>query len=78
MGPVSVNDELQDLKKRLSALGKEVLKIEKVGNGNMSAFELFYRDAGKAEIRTAFFWRHDMERFLERSGAQAKEGRTTA
>ncbi len=69
---ISVNDELQALKKRVRALGKEVVKVEKVGNGNMSAFELFYRDAGSQEVKTAFFWRHDMDSFIEKFEAKAR------
>lgn len=70
---ISVNDELQDLKKHVRALGKEVVKVEKVGNGNMSAFELFYRDAGSETIKTAFFWRHDIDNFIAKFEAKAKE-----
>lgn len=61
----SVNDELLALKKRIRALGKEVVKIEKVGNGNMSAFELFYRDPGETVVKQTYFWRHDMEQFIK-------------
>ncbi|MBL7704883.1 MAG: hypothetical protein JNM21_04970 [Taibaiella sp.] len=61
----SVNDELLALKKRLRALGKEVVKIEKVGNGNMSAFELFYREPGQTEVKRTYFWRHDIENFIK-------------
>lgn len=78
MSYISVNDELQAFKKRISALGKEVVKIEKVGNGNMAAFELFYRDAGRPEIKTAFFWRHDMDNFVEKFEAKAIQGQGTA
>jgi hypothetical protein len=63
---ISVNDELQDVKKRIRAMGKEVIRIEKVGNGNMSAFQLFYREAGGTEVKTTYFWRHDVEAFLEK------------
>lgn len=62
----SVNDELLALKKRIRALGKEVVKIEKVGNGNMSAFELFYREPGATEVKQTYFWRHDIENFLKK------------
>lgn len=63
---ISVNDELQEVKKRIRAMGKEVVKIEKVGNGNMAAFQLFYRDANSDTVKTTYFWRHDVETFLEK------------
>lgn len=61
---VTINDELQELKQRVRALGKEVIKVEKVGNGNMAAFKLVYCEPNTTEPITTFFWRHDMDNFL--------------
>ncbi|MGC4079368.1 MAG: hypothetical protein QM702_20470 [Rubrivivax sp.] len=66
MYPLSVNDELQQLKQSLRALGIKVIKIEKAGNGNMAAFQLLYVKPGSDEVLKTFFWRHDTDRFLEK------------
>lgn len=62
--PISINDELQDLKKQVRSYGKEVIRIEKVGNGNMAAFKMYYKDAGSETMKELFFWRHNTERLL--------------
>lgn len=62
--PLSVNDELQILKEHARKLGKNVISIEKVGNGNMSAFNIRYCNQGEDRIRTEFFWRHAMDAFI--------------
>ncbi len=65
MDYISVNDELQLLKKRAKELGKNVKKIEKIGNGNMSAFRLYYTENNEEEMKEQFFWRHDLEKLIE-------------
>lgn len=60
---ISVIDELNELKDRLKTLGLEVHKFEKIGNGNMSAFRVFYSLPNVEEVKEGFFWRHDMETF---------------
>jgi len=72
--PLSVNDELQDLKKAALKYHKTLLKIEKVGNGSMSAFRIRYQNDGEETVHETFFWRHDMEKLIslfEREGCRA-------
>lgn len=73
MEPISVNDELQEFKQQARTYGKQILNIEKVGNGNMSAFRLFYKDPGSEEIKEQFFWRHDMQKLLDVFEAEAQQ-----
>lgn len=68
----SVNDELQEIKIAAKAAGKHVIRFEKIGNGNMAAFKMLYKDhADAAEIKEAFFWRHAMDAFVEKLKALA-------
>ncbi|HRP90864.1 MAG TPA: hypothetical protein PKX92_12600 [Edaphocola sp.] len=62
---ISINDELQSLKKELIRLGFINIKVEKVGNGNMAAFKVMYQRAAGAPIENNYFWRHDMDKFIE-------------
>lgn len=64
METISVNDELQMFKQKAKSFGKQIHKIEKIGNGNMSAFSVFYSDENSTEIKEQFFWRHDIEKLL--------------
>ncbi|WP_222165772.1 hypothetical protein [Edaphocola aurantiacus] len=73
MEPISVNDELQEFKKQARNYGKQIINIEKVGNGNMSAFRLFYKDAGSETVKEQFFWRHDMQKLLELFAKEAQQ-----
>lgn len=66
MYQISINDELQELKKSLAELDLSVLKIEKVGNGNMSAFRLELLNNKTKDKEVHFFWRHDMETFISK------------
>jgi hypothetical protein len=61
---LSVNDELQDLKKAALKYNKTIIKIEKVGNGNMSAFKIWYKNNNEEAIQENFFWRHDIEKLI--------------
>jgi len=61
---VSVNDELQALKLKAREYGKEIIRIEKAGNANMSAFKVFYKNNNEDTIRETFFWRHAMDRLI--------------
>lgn len=63
--PYSINDELQALRQKALALGKTIVRVEKVGNGNMAAFRVFYRDTGSETLKDTFFWRHDEEKLLD-------------
>ena len=70
----SVNDELQEIKTAAKVAGKHVIRFEKIGNGNMAAFKMIYKDHAEAtEIKEAFFWRHAMDAFLERLKALANK-----
>lgn len=62
----SINDELHEFKQRLAVRGILIHKIEKVGNGNMAAFKIFYSIPHMQEMKEAFFWRHDMDKFEEK------------
>lgn len=62
----SINDELQDFKQRMQQLNVQIIKIEKVGNGNMAAFKMLYKTPENETRQEAFFWRHDMDRFEEK------------
>ena len=73
MEPISVNDELQEFRNQARTYGKQILKIEKVGNGNMSALRLFYKDAGSETVKEQFFWRHDMQKLLDVFAAEAQQ-----
>jgi hypothetical protein len=61
---ISVNDELQELKQVARQYNKTIVKIEKVGNGNMSAFKIWYQNSGDDTVLETFFWRHDMEKLI--------------
>lgn len=64
---ISVNDELNEIKKVAQTMGKHVIRFEKIGNGNMAAFKMIYKDQAESEtINEAFFWRHAMDEFLEK------------
>lgn len=65
MEAISINDELLLLKQHLRKSGLIVVGIEKVGNGNMAAFRLSYRKDAEEESKQTFFWRHDLDRFIE-------------
>jgi len=69
----SVNDELQEIKIAAKEAGKHVIRFEKIGNGNMAAFKMIYKDdANATETQEAFFWRHAMDDFLEKLKAIKK------
>lgn len=61
----SINDELQEFKKKALEYNKQIFKIEKIGNGNMAAFRVFYKDTNDNTLKEHFFWRHDMDRLLQ-------------
>lgn len=58
----SVNDELNAIKFAAKQAGLTVLRFEKIGNGNMAAFKMIYKE-GELE-KEDFFWRHAMDDFL--------------
>jgi len=70
---ISVNDELNGLKSRMQALGLRVTKFEKIGNGNMSAFRVYFYYPDDDVLQEGFFWRHDMDTFEERMKIKLQE-----
>jgi hypothetical protein len=70
---VSVNDELNEIKNAALAAGKHEVRFEKIGNGNISAFKMIYKDASNDEdFKEDFFWRHAMDEFLTKLKALKK------
>lgn len=59
----SINDELNDFKLKMKSAGIQIISMEKVGNGNMSAYKMSYTFPNDPTIREDFFWRHDIETF---------------
>ncbi len=49
-----INDEFQNLKSELKKLNIEVLKVVKVGNGNMDFHEVFYQSPRYEEVKSVF------------------------
>lgn len=70
---ISVNDELNDLKSRLAELGAKVHKFEKIGNGNMSAFRMYFSYPHSDAVHETFFWRYDMDTFEQKLIKKIKE-----
>lgn len=62
---ISINDELNEFKSQAKKFGKVITKIEKIGNGNMSAFRVFYHEKDHDDLKEQFFWRHDMNKLLK-------------
>lgn len=61
MDHISINDELVDFKQKLKALGINIIKFEKIGNGNMAAFQFDYTHHSDETEKRFFFWRHDLD-----------------
>ncbi len=49
-----IQDEFLEFKQELKDLGIEVIKIVKVGNGNMDFHEVFYKSPKYVEVKTVF------------------------
>lgn len=50
----NIEDEFQILKEELKKLNIEVLRIVKVGNGNMDFHEIFYQSPRYEEVKSAY------------------------
>ncbi len=68
----SINDELNDFKKRVQALGIKIVNFEKVGNGNMAAYKMRYEHLATGSSYEDFFWRHDLNTFEEKLNQRFK------
>lgn len=49
-----IQDEFAEFKQELKDLGIEVIKIVKIGNGNMDFHEVFYKSPRYDEVKTVY------------------------
>ena len=61
-----IEDEFQILKDELKKLNIDVLKIVKVGNGNMDFHEVFYKSPRYEEVKTVYLHIEKMDELIER------------
>lgn len=61
-----INDEFQILKDELKKLNIEVLKVVKVGNGNMDFHEVFYKSPKYEEVKTVYVHLQKIDELIER------------
>lgn len=61
-----INDEFRDLKDELKKLNIEVLKIEKIGNGNMDFHEVFYKSPRFEEVKSVYVHLEKIDELIER------------
>ncbi len=61
---VSINDELQNLKKVLKDHGYSIFKIEKIANGNTAFFKMDYCRPQSITQRSFYFNRHDIDKII--------------
>ncbi len=62
----NISDEFQVLKDELKKLNIEVLRIVKVGNGNMDFHEVFYKSPRYEEVKTVYLHIEKMDELIER------------
>ena len=62
----SVLDEFQVFKDELAQFNIVVHKIEKVGNGSMPFYEIFYTSPRYAEEKRLYVQRHELDKWLEK------------
>lgn len=62
----SVLDEFQFFKEELAQLNIIVQKVEKVGNGSMPFYEVFYTSPRYQEVKRLYVQRHDLDEWLEK------------
>lgn len=60
-----INDEFQTLKDELQKLNIEVIKIVKVGNGNMDFHEVFYKSPRYDEVKTVYVHIEKLDELIE-------------
>ncbi len=49
-----IQDEFAEFKQELKNLGIEVIKIVKIGNGNMDFHEVFYKSPRYDDVKTVY------------------------
>lgn len=62
----SVLDEFLVFKNELARLKVIVQKVEKVGNGSMPFYEVFYTSPRYQEVKRLYVQRHDLDEWLEK------------
>lgn len=60
-----INDEFQILRDELKKLNIEVLKIVKVGNGNMDFHEVYYKSPKYEEVKTVYVHLEKLDELIE-------------
>ncbi|HEY4540735.1 MAG TPA: hypothetical protein VIG94_12110 [Faecalibacter sp.] len=68
----SVLDEFQNFKNELAQLNIVVNKIEKVGNGSMPFYEIFYTSPRYTEEKRLYVQRHELDEWLKKFKEQYK------
>lgn len=66
----SVLDEFLVFKEELAQLNIRVNKVEKVGNGSMPFYEIFYTSPRYPEEKRLYVQRHELDDWLEKFKAQ--------
>lgn len=66
----SVLDEFQAFKDELAQWNIIVHKIEKVGNGSMPFYEVFYTSPRYTEVKRLYVQRHELDEWVEKFKAQ--------
>lgn len=60
-----IQDEFLEFKQELKKLGIEVIKIVKVGNGNMDFHEVFYKSPKYEEVKTVYLHLQKIDELIE-------------
>lgn len=61
-----INDEFLALKDELKKLNIEVIKIEKIGNGNMDFHEVFYKSPKYEEVKTVYVHLEKIDELIQK------------
>lgn len=61
-----INDEFRALKDELKKLNIEVIKIEKIGNGNMDFHEVFYKSPKYEEVKTVYVHLEKIDELIQK------------
>jgi hypothetical protein len=69
----SVLDEFLVFKEELAQLNIRVNKVEKVGNGSMPFYEIFYTSPRYPEEKRLYVQRHELDDWLEKFKAQYRK-----
>lgn len=68
----SVLDEFEQFKNELTKLNIVVNKVEKVGNGSMPFYEIFYTSPRYTVEKRLYVQRHELDEWLEKFKEQYK------